>query len=361
MIEPARIVKQGGVTYPCYIGAGILAQLGEIVDGIRGAGKVIVISSPVVDSLYGAAIEAAIPSAVRLTMPDGEEEKTLQTAARLLDQMLQLPVRRDSLAVLAGGGVVGDAAGFACSIALRGISFVHVPTTLLAQVDSSIGGKVGVNHATGKNLIGTFAAPRAVVSDVATLATLPPREIRSGLYEALKAGVIGDVELFESIEAKRGDVRSDDRLFFIDVVRRSVDVKAAIVSADEREADLRRLLNYGHTVAHAIETATGFRMLSHGEAVGWGIVAANAIAVRRRILGAAEAARIDRAVIEGGAESLPALDAAELVRLTGADKKFTEAKKVMVLPRRIGECVIVDDITADDIRYGVDAMLSASR
>jgi 3-dehydroquinate synthase len=246
--------------------------------------------------------------------------------------------------------MIGDTAGFAASIFLRGIDLVHVPTTLLAQVDSSIGGKLAVNHPKGKNLIGSFYPPRAVIADTAVLETLPPHERLSGMYEALKGGIIGDPSLFELFE---GDTFDLDEL-----VRKAIRVKAEIVSADEKEADLRRLLNYGHTIAHGIEAALQYEGITHGEAVAWGMIGANAIAVRRGLLSKEEASRIERAILKSNPQVPPPLDRAEVLAATEHDKKNTGSARVMVFPRRIGECVVVSDVTEDEIAYGIDAALT---
>jgi 3-dehydroquinate synthase len=253
------------------------------------------------------------------------------------------------MAVVVGGGMIGDTAGFAASIFLRGIDLVHVPTTLLAQVDSSIGGKVAVNHERGKNLIGSFFPPRAVISDTAILTTLPPREKLSGLYEALKGGVIGDPSLFELLERK-SDVDLDT------VVRKAIRVKAEIVSADAREADMRRLLNYGHTLAHGIEAALQYEGMTHGEAVAWGMIAANAIGVRRGITPESVRRRIDDAVRAWQPSPLPRLDARDIIAATEHDKKNTGTDRVMVFAREIGRCEVVSGISDDDLRYGLEAI-----
>jgi 3-dehydroquinate synthase len=245
--------------------------------------------------------------------------------------------------------MIGDTAGFAASIFLRGIDLVHVPTTLLAQVDSSLGGKLAVNHAKGKNLIGSFYPPRAVVSDTSILDTLPPRERLSGMYEALKGGVIGDPSLFAMFETSDPDID--------ELVRKAIHVKARIVSADEKEADLRRLLNYGHTIAHGIEAALRYEGMTHGEAVAWGMIGANAIAVRRGLLAADESSRIERVIRAWDPTPVPPLDREEVLAATEHDKKNTGTARVMVLPRRVGDCVVVSDVSIEEITFGIDTVL----
>ena len=252
------------------------------------------------------------------------------------------------MAVVVGGGMIGDTAGFAASIFLRGIDLVHVPTTLLAQVDSSLGGKVAVNHPKGKNLIGAFHPPRAVIADLSVLESLPERERLSGLFEALKCGVIGDPELFALLEtAPDFDVEQ--------VVLRAIRVKADIVSADEKEADLRRLLNYGHTIGHGIEAALRYEQLTHGEAVAWGMIAANAVAGRRGLLDAATRQRIDDAIRAWKPAPLPPLSAEDVLSATEHDKKNTGSARIMVLPEQIGRCAVTE-VTEEEIRFGISSL-----
>jgi 3-dehydroquinate synthase len=327
--------------YPVYIGPGLLDSVRQLV---KPRGMVVVITSQSLKHLG-----ARIPADAMFDMPEGEKHKSLKTVNGIITSLLKLGAKRDAMAIVVGGGMIGDTAGFAASIFLRGIDLVHVPTTLLAQVDSSIGGKVAVNHELGKNLIGSFYPPRAVIADTAVLATLPPREKLSGLYEALKGGVIGDVSLFELLERK-SDVDLDT------VVRKAVRVKAAIVTADEKEADVRRLLNYGHTLAHGIEAALQYEKLTHGEAVAWGMIGANAIGVRRGVTPESVRKRIDDAVRAWQPSSLPPLDASAVIAATEHDKKNTGSARVMVFPREIGRCEVVSGITDDELRYGLAAI-----
>jgi len=330
------------IGYDVFVGRGLLESVQNLV---RPRGKVFVITSNALRR-FG---ERVARGADIIAIEEGEQNKTLATANAIVTQLLDRGGKRDSMAIVVGGGMIGDTAGFAASIFLRGIDLVHVPTTLLAQVDSSIGGKVAVNHERGKNLIGTFYPPRAVVSDTAILESLPARELLSGMYEALKGGVIGDASLFEMLE-RRADVDLDS------VVRKAIKVKADIVSADEKEADLRRLLNYGHTLAHGIEAALQYQHLTHGEAVAWGIIGANAIGVRRGITSDALRRRIDDAVRDWRPSTLPQLDADAVLAATKHDKKNTGTSRVMVFARDIGKCEVVPGISDDDLRYGMAAI-----
>jgi 3-dehydroquinate synthase len=332
---------------PVFVGHGLIDRVGALV---RPRGRVFVITSDALRSRFGERVAASFGKAEILTIAEGETNKTLETATDVVTQLLDRGAKRDAMAVVVGGGMIGDTAGFAASIFLRGIDLVHVPTTLLAQVDSSIGGKTAVNHAKGKNLIGTFHPPRAIVTDLSVLESLPPRERLSGLYEALKGGVIADESLFELFE-RGGELDVDE------IVRKAIRVKADIVTADEKEADLRRLLNYGHTIAHGIEAALQYQGMTHGEAVAWGMIGANAIAVDRGLLARDEAARIERTILAYEPSPLPKLTREEIFAATEHDKKNTGSARVMVFPRRVGECVVRADVTEAEILRGIDAIL----
>ena len=341
-MNPFITIRQASAAYDVFVGAGFLDSVRKLV---KPRGRVFVITSTALRR-FG---ERVAQGEEIIAIEEGEKYKTLGTANAIVTQLLDRGGKRDSMAIVVGGGMIGDTAGFAASIFLRGIDLVHVPTTLLAQVDSSIGGKVAVNHERGKNLIGSFFPPRAVVSDTGILDSLPPREMLSGIYEALKGGVIGDPSLFEMLE-KPVDVDLDL------VVRKAIKVKAGIVSADEKEADLRRLLNYGHTIAHGIEAALQYQNLTHGEAVAWGIIAANAIGVRRGVTTDSVRRRIDNAVREWKPSPLPRLDGAAVIAATEHDKKNTGSSRLMVFPREIGRCEVVSGISDDDLRYGMAAI-----
>lgn len=353
--EPCCRIPVLGGEYPVYVGESVSALIAEAVQRHGRTGKRFAVVSSTVLRLHQERLDAALTGFETLTIEDGEERKTLTSVHQIATVLLERGVRRDSVLVAIGGGMVGDTAGFAASILLRGIDLIHVPTTLLAQVDSSIGGKVGVNHPLGKNLLGSFWPPKAVVSDPRFLATLPEVEVRSGLFEALKAGVIGDPTLFSAtadgldrFEASREEI-----------VRRAVAVKAAIVGSDERESGARRLLNYGHTIGHGIEAAMGYEGITHGDAVGFGMLGANAIAASRGILSDAERARIDGAILAMLPAAPGALDLQRVRASIALDKKFVEGRRVMVLPRRVGDCVVVEDVTEEELDAGVAAALKS--
>lgn len=288
---------------------------------------------------------------------DGEPAKTLSGVEAIVTELLARGARRDATIIAIGGGVTGDLAGFAAAVFLRGVRLVHVPTTLLAQVDSSIGGKTAVNHAMGKNLIGAFHPADRVLVDVSLLSTLPRAELLSGLFEAIKSGVIGDAELFEICVERRSEILAAKPEPLDEVVRRSISVKAGIVEQDERESGVRRLLNYGHTIGHGIEAALGFEGLTHGEAVAWGMVAANAIAVRRGAVDAATAERINRTILDLDPARPGPLDPDDVFAAVRHDKKFSSSGMVMVLPSAIGRCEVVDGITEDEVRSGIATVL----
>src|SRR2546426_2293519 len=265
---PVRLTH---AVYDILVGAGVFENLEEHVDRAGLQGPFLIVSQPRIFKAVGQHLKKRFPIAL---IPDGEHAKTLTTVSRLLDRMVDLKLTRQSSVIAVGGGVVGDVAGFVASIYMRGIPVVQVPTTLLAQVDSSIGGKTGVNHRVAKNLVGTFYQPRLVLSDPLVLRKLPEREYASGLYEALKYGVIRDVELFADFEQNSVMFLNRDPEAIERLVARCAAIKADVVMKDEKESDLRRILNFGHTIGHGLEAAARYQRIKHGEAVGYGMVAA---------------------------------------------------------------------------------------
>jgi len=359
--------------YPVVIGAGALAALGAQVAarGFKAGTKVLVVTNPVVQEHYGAtalaSLQAAGFDATTLVIEAGEEQKTPATVAQIHDAAFGRKLERGSLIVALGGGVVGDMAGFAAATWLRGVAVVQVPTTLLAMVDAAIGGKTGVNHPGGKNLIGAFHQPRLVLIDPAVLATLPEREFRAGMAEVIKYGVINDAPLFGELEAAaardpEAGLASEAAVgagLLQRLLERSAGAKARVVAADEREGGLRAILNYGHTIGHVIETLCGYGTYLHGEAVGLGMLAAGEIACAMGLWGAAEQAR-QRALIRaaGLPLRLPDLDPEAVLACLQGDKKVRDGRVRFVLPTAIGAVVIRDDVAADTIT-AVMADLSA--
>ena len=333
-------ITAGPASYTVHVGRGAVAALSAAAGP---PDRCVVVSSPPVWRRHGERVLAALgadPRSVTL-FRDAERHKTAGTLARLHDAFVAAGLARDGRVVAVGGGVVGDVAGFAAATYMRGVAWVGVPTTLLAMVDSSIGGKVGVNHAAAKNLIGAFHQPKAVVADLAFLDTLPRRERQSGAYEVLKCAVLADPALFEALRSGPPALRGWDDARLEDAVAAAVRVKGEVVAEDEREGDRRRLLNLGHTLGHALETVTAYGRFTHGEAVGWGLVAAASIAARRGHLSAADEAAIVEAVDAlGPRPAVRDLAEEEVLAALGRDKKVKEGRVVFVLPVGIGRAII---------------------
>ncbi|MBS0291902.1 MAG: 3-dehydroquinate synthase [Proteobacteria bacterium] len=293
-------IDLGERSYPIDIGSGLLADPATY-DGLPGARSAVIVSNTTVAPLYAARLRAALAGRYaqihEVQLSDGEEHKNWQTLQQIFDTLLTQECDRKTVLYALGGGVVGDMTGFAAACYMRGVPFVQVPTTLLAQVDSSVGGKTAINHPLGKNMIGAFYQPRLVVCDLATLDTLPARELAAGLAEVIKYGPIADMELFAWLEQHMDALLARDRAALAHAVRRSCEIKAAVVGADEREAGLRAILNFGHTFGHAIEAGMGYGVWLHGEGVAAGMVMAAELSQRLGMVDAAFVARL-RALIE---------------------------------------------------------------
>jgi 3-dehydroquinate synthase len=339
-------------SYPILIGPGLIDDPAVLAGAVE-ARDVLIVTNEVVRPLYLERLLRALAGkrARAVTLPDGEQHKTLEVTSRVFDALVQERMNRDACVVALGGGVVGDIAGFAAACYQRGVDFVQVPTTLLAQVDSSVGGKTGVNHPGGKNLIGAFHQPRAVVSDTATLGTLPPRELRAGLAEVIKYGLIADVDFLDWLDANLAALLALDPAALAFAIRRSCEIKAEIVAADEREHGRRALLNLGHTFGHAIETAAGYGEWLHGEAVGVGMLLAADLSRRLGWLAGGDVARV-RALLQraGLPEAAPPIGASRALDLMGMDKKVLAGRIRLVLLRRLGEGVVSGDYPADALR-----------
>lgn len=336
----------GSSTIDC--GRGALERLGAGVAGLADASGVFVLSSPGVWTRWGAVVErslAAWGSPRPILFDDREAAKTLRTVEKLCRVLLRAGADRGAIVVAVGGGVVGDVAGFVAACYLRGVRLVQVPTTLVAQVDSAVGGKTGVNLPEGKNLVGAFYPPQLVIVDPDLLRSLPARDFRAGVYEVIKYGVLGDPELFEYLEQHLDDVLRQRPATLDWILPRCLRAKADIVAADEREAGRREVLNLGHTFAHALEAATRYRRYRHGEAVGWGMIAATRLAAEMRLVEPDAARRIERLVLRVG--TLPAFPQASPARLLArmrGDKKARAGQLRFVLPRRIGQVERVADV-----------------
>jgi 3-dehydroquinate synthase len=349
---PVRLTH---ASYDIIVGCGAFANLEQHLEKAGLQGPFLAVSQPRIFKAVGGPFKKKFPVAL---IPDGERAKTLATVSRLLDRMVELKLTRQSTVIAVGGGVVGDVSGFVASIYMRGIPVVQVPTTLLAQVDSSIGGKTGVNHRAGKNLIGTFYQPRLVVSDPVVLEKLPEREYASGLYEALKYGIIRDPELFHDFERKSELFRERDPQAIERLVVRCAAIKADVVMNDEKESDLRRILNFGHTVGHGLEAASHYTGIKHGEAVGYGMIAAARIGRALEKLTDVDRARIESTI--GAVGRLPALSRLKTKDVLGAlqhDKKVRDGAIHFVLPRAIGCVEITPDVPFKVVRDVVAGIL----
>jgi 3-dehydroquinate synthase len=344
------------------IGTGILGRAGDYVAETT-RGLVAVVTSPNVWRPWGTILERSLRKAklkyVVLEIPDGETRKNLNTVERLLHRFVAAGMDRHSTLIAFGGGVIGDTAAFAASIYMRGIQVVQIPTTLLAQVDAAIGGKTGVNLKEGKNLAGTFHQPRLVLIDPEVLGTLAPREFRAGLFEVIKCGVIRDARLFEYMEASRAALQCRHEEALTNVIAAAVRVKADVVAADEKESDLRRILNFGHTIGHALEAESHFRRFLHGEAVAWGMIAATEIGVNVGVTRMTDAERIIDLIMNYG--PLPAVkaDLNRVLKLLRADKKTVNGIPHFVLAKRIGAAKVVGGIDPQLIRAAVEGINQA--
>ena len=352
--------------YEAVIEYGLLARAGDIFKELLGGVQPLFIVTvspvrrrwgrPLLRSLHAAGFGARF-----IDMPDGERFKRLATVELLADRIVKLGADRKAVVVAFGGGVVGDVAGMLASVYMRGVKLIQVPTTVQAQLDAAIGGKTGVNLRAGKNLVGTFYQPQLVLIDPATLETLPQREFRAGMYEALKAGIIGNPELFGRLEKTSIKALRNDAEFLSWAIAESVRLKAQVVSADEKESDLRRVLNLGHTLGHALEAATGYRQFLHGEAVAWGMQAAARIALELGVCNASAYDRIRNAVHVWGALPPVTVQSAKALKLIQTDKKTEAGVAHFVLPKEIGKVEIVKNVPQSAISAALAEIRSASR
>jgi 3-dehydroquinate synthase len=344
-IDPIRIdVKSERGSYPVFIGGGAASRLAELLGEQALARETLVVSCPPVWRLHGAHLRGVATHPPTI-IADGERAKTLATVTRIYDALVRRRMDRAATLVAFGGGVVGDVAGFAAATYLRGIRLVQVPTTLLSQVDSAIGGKVGVNLAAGKNLVGAFHAPAMVVCDPDLLDSLPRREFRAGLYEVVKYGVIASRTLFDRLGQDLPAIFARDRAVLTPLIADCCRIKADVVSRDEREKGPRRALNFGHTVGHALEAITRYRRFRHGEAIAYGMLAAAHLSVARGLLSTADEARLKDLILRMGplplVTDLRATDALEAVT---HDKKVVDGRLHVVLASGLGSTTIVPDV-----------------
>jgi 3-dehydroquinate synthase len=354
-MEPVRIdVTTPSRKYVITLSDGVLDRLTRILDEAGLPARRFVVSSPVVWRFHGQRF-AKSTSAEAIIVPDGERFKQLATVSRVYDALIRANADRASTLITFGGGVIGDMAGFAAATYLRGIALVHVPTTLLAQVDSAIGGKVGVNHVLGKNLIGAFYQPQAVVVDPSVLGTLPRREFRAGLYEVIKYGMTSSPSLFDRLSKDRKAIFARDPATMAGVIAESCRIKADVVAADEKESGVRRILNFGHTVGHAIEAVTKYRRYRHGEAVAYGMLVIADLAVARGALADRDRkALADLIASLGPLPPIADIPIAPIMQAMQHDKKMIAGRLHVVLPTTIGATTIVDDVTEKEMKKALE-------
>lgn len=363
-VRLAGQTEPGG--YQIHVGSGLIGELGRLYPGPSG-GRGAIISATTVAGLYGETCRRALSEAgwevEVLVVPDGEGAKTLQQAGELYERCLQAGLDRGSTIFALGGGVVGDLAGFVAATYMRGVPFVQVPTTLLAQVDASVGGKTAVDLPRGKNLVGAFHQPALVAIDVDTLATLPAREFAAGMAEVVKHAAIADAPLFEYLQRAGGSLQQQSTPASLrQIVARNCQIKAEIVAADPRERGVRAALNFGHTVGHAIEAAAGAWALRHGEALAFGLIAEARLAARVGVATPAVAAGLETVLRSLGlAAVLPPVDAAHATEALRHDKKIVNGRLRLPLVPRLGEYVLTEDIALSDVEAALAGVLSEAR
>lgn len=358
---PTIQVKTASAKYPVLVSSGILPTLYR---RLPKRNRVFVLTSPEIWALWSKCFLVSFSKDIQpsvLFLPAGEQHKRLTQIERLASELACAGADRSSLLIAFGGGIIGDMGGFLAAIYMRGIDYIQIPSTLLAQVDSSVGGKTGANLAVGKNLIGSFHHPLAVFADIDLLQTLPDRELRAGLFESVKAGVIRDARLFRSMERNAVAILKRDSKALEYVIAASIRMKANVVGIDERESGLRMILNFGHTVGHAIEAATHYRKLLHGEAIAWGMFAALHLGCMRGTVSPAQADRVERTILAYG--PLPAFNTttAKLLEAASHDKKNRAGKRRFVLPDGIGNASVVEDVTDVELTAAIDWMLAKVR
>ncbi len=357
-------VELGERSYTIATGSGILKDIGKSLERFDFSRKAAIVSNPTVYDLYGKTLAASLSDSgfgvTEIILPDGEEYKNLASAERIYEQLLTMRFDRRSVLIALGGGVIGDITGYAASTYMRGIDFIQVPTTLLAQVDSSVGGKTGVNHTLGKNMIGTFWQPRLVWVDISTLHTLSRRNFLAGMAEIIKYGIIWDSSFFDFLEKKRESILSFNPDAILHIIRRSCEIKADVVSRDERESGIRAILNFGHTIGHAIETATGYTAFLHGEAIAIGMHVEAVLAHEAGLIGSDEVLRIQHLLKTFGlpTEIPSTIDLAVFFAAMKLDKKAVSGDVKFILPEQIGKVKIQGEIPEMILQRAVKKALS---
>jgi len=348
--------------YPVLLGEDLASRLKVHLDEIRFPDRRILVSSPRVWRLHGARVSSGFEALALIVVPDGERSKHLRTVSRIYDGLIAAGADRGSGVVAVGGGVVGDMAGFAAATYLRGMEVAHVPTTLLAQVDSAIGGKTGVNLREGKNLVGAFHQPSAVLMDPSFLRTLDRREFRAGLYEVLKYAIACSAPLFDRLDGDFDSIARRLAPALLPVIEECCRIKARIVTEDERDQGVRRVLNFGHTAGHAFEAVTRYRRFRHGEAVAYGMLVAAELGHRRRRLDTGARDAFARLLWRfGGLPPIRDLRTSELMEVITRDKKIVDGRLHFVLPTGIGQAEIVNDVSQDELRAALVAIGCAER
>jgi len=353
-------VETSSEKYNVVAGSGLLQSLAPRIERVHGKlpRRVFVLTSAPIWALWSERFLSSFAEPpIALFLPPGEEQKTLASVEKLLRQMAQAGGDRGSLLIAFGGGIVGDVGGFVAAIFMRGIPYIQVPTTFLAQVDSSVGGKTGVNLPEGKNLVGSFHQPLAVFADIGLLGTLSDRELRAGLMESVKAGIIRDRALVRFMEEHAAEVLGRNPKALEKVIAASIRMKAGVVNQDERESGLRMILNFGHTVGHALEQATSYKSLLHGEAIGWGMIAALHLARRRGTISSSQFDRLEKLVHLYGPLPVLKLRPAKVVAATGGDKKNIGGVRRFILPIGIGDAGVVEDVTPAELEAAAGYML----
>jgi len=357
-MPPIRLeIPAAAGAYPVMIGPGALAMLPRLLDQSALGPRRVVVSSPLVWKLHHSALAEVATEREPILVPDGERFKNLATVSRVYEGLIDLGADRSTVVIAVGGGVIGDMVGLAAATYLRGVRLVHIPTTLMAQVDSALGGKVGVNHARGKNLIGAFHAPQLVVADPAVLTTLPRREFRAGLYEVVKYGIIASPDLFDRVASSLPALFARDADAVAAVVTESCRIKADVVAADERESGHRRVLNFGHTIGHALEAVTKYRRFRHGEAVAYGMLAAMALGMARGVTPADARERCVQLIATlGPLPPVADLSAEEIIAAIAHDKKIVAGKLHFVAATGIGGVTELTDVTEGELRAALKSI-----
>ena len=342
-------VKLSSNSYDVIIGSGLLAQTGARLTELGFSGKTVVVTDSTVKKLYGDALKKSLAGSgfevLLIELPQGEEQKSLETAGRLYNELTDFYAERNTPVIALGGGVIGDLTGFVAATYMRGVPLIQIPTTLLSQGDSSIGGKTAVNHGQIKNKVGAFYHPRLTISDISTLKSLGKRELSDGLSEIIKHGVILDSEFFSYLEKNLAKIRALDEPVLEKIVSRSAAIKAGVVEKDELDLGLRNILNYGHTVGHAIESVSNLKIW-HGEAVAIGMLAEAAISNRMRVFDKTELKRLEAVIAGAGLPTrIPSLPVKEMLQAMQHDKKIVLGKIKFVLPKTIGEVYITDEVS----------------